>query len=1201
MLTLNDITKNAYIHGLYPDAVVQIISAEFIGDSCVAVYRTPHGIEERVISAKDAERLSLATAHRNWTFDADGETFRLAAEANRIRLAHLYDSHLAVNTSYIDPLPHQISAVYGTMLNKTPLRFLLADDPGAGKTIMAGLFIKELILRGDIQRCLIVSPGNLVEQWQDELRQKFGLTFEILTNDNLTSAASGNWFLEHNLVIARLDKMSRNEDVQAKLLHPECQYDLIIFDEAHKLAASYYGNEISYTKRYQLAQKLSTHTRHLLMMTATPHNGKEEDFQLFLALLDPDRFEGKAPNTPIDASDMMRRMVKEHLLTFEGKPLFPERIAYTVPYALSPAEATLYADVTEYVRTEYNRATALQNDGRRGTIGFALTSLQRRLASSPRAIARSLERRLKRLSSRLSDLESAQKKHYTLQVGMYPTLSADDLEDFDDLSDEERNDTEDTFIDEATAAQTIEELRLEIGTLQTLSNQAIKVAASGTDTKWQQLAMLLGELFADNPQSTPNLSHLALSSGASQKLPHSSSTQKIVIFTEHKDTLDYLTERIATLLGRDDAVVIIHGGVSREQRKAAQDAFLFTANVQVLLATDAAGEGINLQRAHLMINYDIPWNPNRLEQRFGRIHRIKQTEVCFLWNLIAKDTREGEVYATLFRKLEEARKALGGQVFDVLGKVLFEDGSQVRSLRDLLIEAIVYGNTPSVRNRINQVVNHSLDVVSIRALIEDKALSPETLTAIQVAAIRSDLERANARRLQPHFIAGFFQSALQSLGGTIHQRESGRYQITHVPAPLRHAPHLAGTVILQSYERVTFDRALVTQTSAPLADYVDTGHPLLQIIVKKLLDQHAPLLTQGTILVDENDTGVTPRIVYGLDHAVYDASAVSGSQRILSRRVLAIEIDSNGAVHEIQSAPHLDARALRDDEPTPTALLTHPAFTAVLQTDSATATQYAIAHSAHAHLDEVRTQRIHTITRTRDAVHKRLTGEITHWDQRAAHLRNEAAKGKANAAVNALNAQRRADDLSQRFKHRMAELEREQHITSGVPTVTTGLIIVPIGLITQLRNPAQPTPASTVTDTQAAAARARAVVMECERLLKYEPTDRETDKIGYDIESVDPRTGAMRFIEVKGRISGADSITVTRNEILTSFNAPQNYYLAIVEFMDDQTHRLHYVLNPFAEKGITADFSGSSVNFEFAKLIARAHNPLLANESHSTE
>ena len=259
------------------------------------------------------------------------------------------------------------------MLPRQPLRFLLADDPGAGKTIMAGLFIKELIARGDLKRCLIVCPGSLAEQWQDELSQKFHLPFEILTNDKLESARTGNWFMENDLTIARLDKLSRNEDIQAKLIAPECRYDLIVCDEAHKMSATFFSGEVKYTKRYKLGQVLSEITRHFLLMTATPHNGKEEDFQLFLALLDGDRFEGRFRDGvhQVDVSDLMRRMVKESLLKFDGKPLFPERIAYTVPYKLSDDEARLYKEVTEYVREEFNRAEALQNDKRAGTVGFA--------------------------------------------------------------------------------------------------------------------------------------------------------------------------------------------------------------------------------------------------------------------------------------------------------------------------------------------------------------------------------------------------------------------------------------------------------------------------------------------------------------------------------------------------------------------------------------------------------------------------------------------------------------------------------------------------------------------------------------------------------------------------------------------------------------------------------------------------------------
>ena len=302
---------------------------------------------------------------------------------------------LAVHTSVVDPLPHQITAVYEAMLPRQPLRFLLADDPGAGKTIMAGLLIKELIARGDLERCLIVCPGSLAEQWQDELQRRFQLPFEILTNDKLEAARTRNWFLETDLVIARLDKLSRDEDVQQKLQAPDAGWDLVVCDEAHKLSATYFGGEVKYTKRHRLGQLLSGLTRHFLLMTATPHNGKEEDFQLFLALLDGDRFEGRFRDGvhTADVSDLMRRMVKERLLTFDGKPLFPERIAYTVPYKLSDAEAGLYTAVTDYVREEFNRAEALANAKRAGTVGFALTVLQRRLASSSEAIYRSLRRR----------------------------------------------------------------------------------------------------------------------------------------------------------------------------------------------------------------------------------------------------------------------------------------------------------------------------------------------------------------------------------------------------------------------------------------------------------------------------------------------------------------------------------------------------------------------------------------------------------------------------------------------------------------------------------------------------------------------------------------------------------------------------------------------------------------------------------------
>ena len=378
-MRLEDLRPRYAVRGVHPDGVVTVVSVQWFGSEAIELtYKTPEGTVANELLYRDAEdRLELVAEGRPWSFDGDGALFRLVSEAQRIRLAHLFDPVLAVHTSVVEPLPHQITAVYEAMLPRQPLRFLLADDPGAGKTIMAGLLIKELIARGDLERCLVVCPGSLAEQWQDELYRRFQLPFEILTNDRLEAAHSGNWFLETNLVIARLDKLSRDEDVQQKLQAPDTGWDLVVCDEAHKLSATFFGGEIKYTKRYRLAQLLSGLTRHLLLMTATPHNGKEEDFQLFLALLDGDRFEGRFRDGvhTADVSDLMRRMVKERLLKFDGKPLFPERIAYTVPFKLSDEEARLYTAVTDYVREEFNRADALANAKRAGTVGFALTIL----------------------------------------------------------------------------------------------------------------------------------------------------------------------------------------------------------------------------------------------------------------------------------------------------------------------------------------------------------------------------------------------------------------------------------------------------------------------------------------------------------------------------------------------------------------------------------------------------------------------------------------------------------------------------------------------------------------------------------------------------------------------------------------------------------------------------------------------------------
>ena len=1174
--------------------MVNVVNVQWHGsDALTLVYRNSEGrIADEILYRHDEDRLEIVEQSRPWSFDGDGALFRITAEAHRIRLAHLFDPVLAVHTSLVDPLPHQITAVYEAMLPRQPLRFLLADDPGAGKTIMAGLLIKELLARGDLKRCLIVCPGSLVEQWQDELSSRFNLPFDILTKEGLESARTGNWFLEHDLAIARLDKLSRDEDAQKKLSAPDNRYDLVVCDEAHKLSATFTGGEIKYTKRYHLGQLVSGITRNFLLMTATPHNGKEEDFQLFLALLDGDRFEGRFRDGvhQVEVSDLMRRMVKEGLLKFDGRPLFPERIAYTVPYRLSSAEEQLYSEVTEYVRKEFNRAEALQNDKRAGTIGFALTILQRRLASSPEAIFQSLQRRRERLETRLRELELLQRGGTvaaTAVAATGPVLEDDDVEDLEDAPDNEIEATEEAILDQATAASTIAELKLEIQTLTRLEALAADMRRRGEDAKWRELSHLIGEIFTPAALASRIAETDTPTYGAgSVSKPTASPRQKLVLFTEHRDTLNYLQSKISGLMGRAETLVIIHGGMGREDRRKAQEAFLHDPEIRVLLATDAAGEGINLQRAHLMVNYDLPWNPNRLEQRFGRIHRIGQTEVCHLWNLVAEETREGDVYRRLLEKLEEARNALGGQVFDVLGKLQFEG----KSLRELLVEAIRYGDQPEVRARLTRTVEHGFDRARLQDLLEERALAHDAMDGSRIARVREDMERAEARRLQPHYIESFFLEAFKRLGGTARERESHRYELTNVPAPVRNRDRQIGTgePILMRYERIAFEKHLIAPNSKPLAAFVCPGHPLLDAVLDLTLERNRDLLKRGAVLVDERDNGTIPRVLIFLEHSIQDANVLTtGDKRTISRRMLYIEMVASGDMKHMYYAPYLDYRPLTDDEPDAATLLARPESDWIIDNLEQSAGNHAIATVVPEHLGEVRHRRLEWIDKTRQAVKDRLTKEIAHWDYRAEQLKQQEQAGGAGARLNSQEARRRADDLQVRLERRLAELDNEAHISALPPAVLGAVAVIPIGLIEEVRGNAHPS-VSTSADTQASAARARGIVMDVERGLGFEPVDREYEKLGYDIESRVPDTGRLRFIEVKGRVEGAATITVTKNEILYSLNKPDDFILAMVEFQGEDQHSVHYLRQPFHRE---PDFGVTSVNYDFAELLNRSGDP----------
>ncbi len=1140
-MLLSEIKPGMRIAGIKAGMVVVIESVRLIGSEAVQIaFIDAGGLSDKaLLYANDLERLIPVAAGRVFGFTGDGQAFKRAAEARRIQLAWLSDPFVAVASSAIEPLPHQISAVYEAMLTRQPLRFLLADDPGAGKTIMAGLLVKELIIRGDMQRCLIVAPGSLIDQWQDELDEKFDLRFELVGRALLDTARGRNPFEQMPLAIARMDQLSRGEDWHA-FLNDAPEWDLVIVDEAHRMSGHLVGSEVKYTRRYHLGELLGQRCRNLLLMSATPHNGNEGDFQIFMGLLDGDRFQGgyREGVRTADTSDLMRRLVKEDLLRFDGTRLFPERRSYTSQYALSPEEAHLYSAVTTYVREEMNRAERLADDGqRRVNVGFALMTLQRRLASSPEAIWKSLTRRRNRLESQLREARVALRGSETpsakVPAAKLPNLREADWDDiYEEAPQDEREAIETEVVDMATAAQTVAELEVEIQVLAELEKLAHQVRLSGRDAKWTEFQRILN----DDPEMRD------LETGQRRKL---------VLFTEFRDTLSYLADKIRGLLGRSEAVVEIHGGVVREQRRDIVAKFMNDPTVLVLVANDAAGEGVNLQRAHLMVNYDLPWNPNRLEQRFGRIHRIGQTEVCHLWNLVAKDTREGDVYHRLLIKLEEERKALGGKVFDVLG-ALFEG----TPLRDLLMNAIRYGNDPKTKAKLFEKVDKEVNRDHLESLISKRALVASVMDAATVQRIRSEMDQALIRKLQPHYVEGCFLESFRHLGGSVHRREKGRWEITMVPAAIREIDRHTGKgdPVQRRYERICFDKGFRAQPTR--AELVGPGHPLLEATLKVVLDREGGVLRQGSILIHEQDWSTVPRLLFLLEHSVTDGVVTRHGRRVISKRVLALSAKSDGTFAMAGPAPWLDMRAADEGE---RALFEKLLDESWLTADwEARARDFAVVTVAQAHLNEVRERRLAEIDKVHDQVRQRLVDEISFWDKRARELREQERAGKA-VRLPASEAERRCEDLTSRLQKREAELDAERMISADVPGVVAGALVVPRGLLETLKG----APPIDVARRQEAIERIEAVsmaaVIEAERALGREPVRVDhVDGLGYDIQSKLP-DGGFVFVEVKGLAPDTEEVVLTASEIKAASNYPERWRLALVSVDGGQATAHAYV------------------------------------------
>lgn len=1170
MTRLEDIKGGAFVRGIVPQHSVQVVSFDWIGQQALnVVYRDQNGtIAESTLYRDDEHRIAIEARGHMWSFDADGGLLRLVTEANRIKLAHYFDPYLAIHTSLVDPLPHQISAVYGEMLPRQPLRFLLADDPGAGKTIMAGLLMKELIARGDLERCLVVAPGGLVEQWQDELGEKFNLEFDILSRDMIENSRSGNPFDDRGRLIVRLDVLARNEELQEKLIKSR-EWDLIICDEAHRMSATYFGGDVKYTKRYQLGQRIGQICRHLLLMSATPHNGKEEDFQLFMALLDGDRFEGRFRDGVhyADTHDMMRRLTKEELLRFDGRPLFPERRAYTVKYQLSAKEAALYSAVTDYVRTEMNRVQRFADgdNKKRNNVGFALQILQRRLASSPAAIYQSLKRRRERLENELAEARLASRGRQS-EFGD-TGVNADVLRNLEEYGQEEVDELEDLISTAATSAETIEQLALEVETLKGLEQMALGVLRSGEDAKWSQLNRILDDdLMVDNQGNR----------------------RKLIIFTEPKDTLHYLTDKVRARLGNPEAVEVIHGGVAREERRKVIERFMQDRDLLVLIANDAAGEGVNLQRGHLMVNYDLPWNPNKIEQRFGRIHRIGQTEVCHLWNVVAADTREGEVYARLLEKLEAAREALGGRVYDVLGE-LFEGVA----LKDLLFQAIQYGEQEEVRARLFRQVDGAVDQQHLLDLLKRRALTNDSMPEARVHELRLEMERAEALRLQPHHVQSFFVEAFQHLGGRLKKREEGRWEITHVPMRIRERDRQVGTgaPLQTKYERICFEKSQINQQ--PVAAFVCPGHPLLESVISLIREDYEQLMKQGAVLVDETDAGQELAAIFLLEHSVQDGRLTSADKpHIVSQRLQFAAIDKLGRASNAGIAPHLNLRPATPEE---RALVSDELHQQWLTTDlEKTATEFATIELAQGHVAEVKARRLPEISKVEQEVKARLKKEINYWDSRAFELKEEERAGK-KTRLNWQNAERRAEDLAERLKRRLTQLEQEKYITAQPPRVRGGMVVIPQGLLAARQAAQAPNGTAPSGFSEDPFARreiellAMEAVIAAEKSLGNTPTDVSAQKIGYDIVSVDPRNQHLRFIEVKGRIDGADNVMVTRQEVITSLHEPEKFILAVVQVENGFAREPRYVRRPFSQE---PEFGITAIQVNLNSLLQRAEKPL---------
>ncbi len=1095
-----DIKPGKILRGPQWPEPVEVNFSEDLGDYVRIVGVTIHARVhvDRLIKKSD---LPEVESENLTPFAAEPRSVFLSLEAKRYRFASLYDPLLAMNTCKVDPLPHQIEAVYGFVLQLPRIRFLIADDPGAGKTIMAGLIIKELKLRGLVKRTLIIAPGHLKEQWQREMRDRFEENF-IKVDRGLMNASYGeNIWARESQLIASID-FAKQDDIAATLA--SSHFDLIIVDEAHKMSAYQYGEKLDKTGRYKLGEILSDISTNLLFLTATPHRGDPENFRLFLDLLEPGFFattEMVAESIRKQENPLFIRRVKEDLKDFEGKPLFLPRYVDTIGFRLgveSPKEADLYIALSKYVNEQYNKALTRQD--KRRNVAFALVILQRRLASSTYALLRSLERRKKRLDELLEG--ATQQNNRNGFTGIDP----DEAEDMDE---QERWAQEEVW-ETLSTAENQDELRSEIETLKDLIRKAKAIVDSESEVKLRHLKNSLADLNQKHPGS------------------------KILIFTESRDTLDHLERHIKDKWGY--SVCTIHGGMNLPERIKAEATFKNEA--QVMIATEAAGEGINLQFCNLMINYDLPWNPNRLEQRMGRIHRYGQTREVFIFNLVAEDTREGRVMTALFKKITEIKEALGSdKVFDVLGDLI-----QGKGLAQLMVDAAAGARG---MEEILKDIEIKVDKEYIQRVRDNLGESLAT-RYIDYTRIKERADQAREYRLIPEYTEAFFKRAFEVLEGkwtpkTMKEYPQGSFlSIDSIPFPLKQIAdeetfRREHIVLQKRFPLATFDKEAAMRVSQ--AEFISFGHPLFEALLIWVERTLVNTLSQGAVFTDP-DGKMDGTLLF------YQGEILDGRGHITGTRLFALFSDVNsGEMTAVNPAILWDLKegGSRYGEE-------HAYSTSGEQVDVIKRTAFGIL------LPELEKYKETLLAeRERQAAIKEKYG-VRSLEHLILKLDGDliGLYSRRDMGENVERFIKPKEDQKAGYEHALRELrtglQQERSLSIGSPRFIGIVRVVP------------DMDAIMVSDLDIEMIGMEAT-MQYERQQGWRPEDVSKENLGFDVRSTSP-DGHKRYIEVKARAE-VGPVALTQNEWFKAKRFQDEFYLYAV-LNASKAPTLYRVQNPAA-------------------------------------